>query len=149
MSFRIAYESTAFANGSPKGKKRPREEEKKHLDWVRTLPCVITGERPVDPAHIRYAERAYGKRETGKGEKPDDKYVLPLCRRKHDEQHSMDERIFWARHALDPIKIALALHSNTGDDEQAFVILREAWAIQDTFNAKKPDGFDPKTGEIA
>jgi hypothetical protein len=61
----------------------------------------------------------------------------------------MDERIFWARHGLDPLRIALALHGATEDDERAFVILRDAWASQDTFNAKKPDGFDPKTGEIA
>ena len=150
MAFRLPYEPTAFANGSPKVKKRPRDEDKLHLDWIRTLPCVITGERPVDAAHIRYADRAYGKRETGKSEKPDDRWTLPLCRRKHDEQHTMDERIFWARHGLDPLRIALALHANTGDDEQAFVILRKAWAIQSTFGAKKAAGhIDPNTGEIS
>lgn len=140
MAFAIRRPETAFSNApAGKTKKRPREHDGAHLAWIRTLPCVITGERPVDPAHIRYADPAYGKREVGAGEKPHDKYTVPLCRRKHDEQHNMDERLFWARHGLDPIKIALALHSNSGDDEQAFVILRDAWTVRNSFRSHHAD----------
>jgi hypothetical protein len=146
--FRVLRENTAFSNGSAgKGKKRPRENDRTHLDWIKTLPCVITGERPVDPAHIRYADRVYGKREVGKAEKPDDRWVVPLCRRLHDEQHSMSERIFWARYGLDPLRIALALHACTGDDDQALVILQEAWTVRKTFDTRQPD-FNPSTGEV-
>lgn len=139
--FRIVREPTAFSNAPVgKQKKRQRDHDKQHLDWIRTLPCVITGERPVDAAHIRYADPVYGKREVGKAEKPDDKWTVPLVRRKHDEQHSMSERIFWARHGLDPLRIALALHANSGDDDQALVILREAWNVtRSLFVAKEAD----------
>ena len=147
MGFRLIRPDTAFSNAPiGKQKKRVRSEDRDHLAWIRTLPCVISGERPVDPAHIRYADRVYGKREVGKAEKPDDRWVVPLCRRLHDEQHSMSERIFWARHGLDPLRIALALHANSGDDDQAAIILQEAWAVRKTFDARKPD-FNPNTGE--
>lgn len=132
-AFAVPRLPTAFANAPSKGKKRPRAEDTKHLDWLRTLPCIITGTRPVDAAHIRYGDRAWGKRETGGAEKPDDCWCLPLCRQKHDEQHSGDERVFWARHGLDPLKLASALFHNTGDDEQASVILNEAWAAVRSF----------------
>jgi hypothetical protein len=131
-AFKLPRENTAFSNAPVKGKRRPREMDDSHLSWLRTLPCVITGERPVEAAHIRFGSPVYGKRETGGAEKPADKWALPLSLAKHREQHSMNEREFWARHGLDPLRIALALHANTGDDEQAFVILREAWATRKT-----------------
>lgn len=134
MGFRWVRPDTAFSNAPVgKQKKRQRDNDPNHLAWIRTLPCCITGSMPVDPAHVRYADPIYGKRETGKGEKPDDKWVVPLCRAKHDEQHSMNERIFWARHGLDPLRIAAALAMNPGDDEQAFIILREAQSVARSF----------------
>lgn len=148
MGYRFVRPDTAFAN-APVGrqKKRQRDHDKGHLEWLRTLPCVITGERPVDAAHIRFADPVYGKRETGKAEKPDDRWALPLCRRKHDEQHSMSERIFWARHGLDPLRIALALHACTGDDDQALVIIREAHVAARSFETRA-GGINPNTGEV-
>lgn len=128
MSFQqIRRPPTAFASAPTTGKKRPRENDKDHLAWIRGLPCLITGIRPVDPAHIRYGDERYGKRPTGMSEKPHDRYVVPLCREKHDEQHSMNEREFWQKHGIpDPIQVALALWSVSGDDEVAEVILRAA-----------------------
>lgn len=136
MAFRLPRLETAFPNAPAKGKRRPREHDDSHLRWLRTLPCVITGERPVEAAHIRYGSAVYGKRETGGAEKPADKWCVPLSIAKHREQHTMDEREFWARHGLDPLRIALALHANTGDDEQALVILREAWAVRKSFGQR-------------
>lgn len=148
MAVRIVRPATAFANAPVgKQKKRPREHNRGHLEWLRTLPCVITGNRPVDAAHIRYADPVYGKRETGKAEKPDDKWCVPLCREKHDEQHSGSEKLFWIRHGLDPLRIALALYACTGDDEQAYVIIREAVSAAQSFALRKP-AFNPYTGEI-
>lgn len=127
MSFqRIQRPATAFANAPTTGKKRPRVHDKDHLAWIRTLPCLITGTRPVDPAHIRYGDERYGKRATGAGEKAHDKYVVPLCRAKHDEQHAMNEVDFWIDHGIDPVQVALALWANSGDDEIADVIIRAA-----------------------
>lgn len=135
MAVRVLRPSTAFSN-APVGKqrKRPREESRVHLEWIRTLPCCITGDRPVDAAHVRYADPVYGKRETGKGEKPDDKWAVPLLRSLHDEQHSGNEKLFWIRRGLDPLRIALSLYACTGDDDQAFVILRESIATARAFS---------------
>lgn len=118
--------NTAFSLSPARGKRRPREHDKDHLKFVSGLPCLLTGKRPVDVAHIRYSDERYGKRETGKSEKPHDKYVVPLCRAKHDEQHAMNEREFWAKHRIDPVQVALALWANTGDDETCETILRAA-----------------------
>jgi hypothetical protein len=126
MATQIKRPDTAFALATTSGKKRPREHDKDHLKFVSGLPCLITGTRPVDVAHIRYADPRYGKRQTGGSEKPHDKFTVPLCRAKHDEQHSGSEREFWAKHKIDPIQVALALWANTGDDETAEIILRES-----------------------
>lgn len=127
MSFtQIKRPDTAFRNAPTTGKKRPREHNPNHLAWIRGLPCLITGTRPVDPAHIRYGDERYGKRATGAGEKPHDKYVVPLCRAKHDEQHQNNEREWWAKHGIDPIQVALALWSVSGDDELAEIIINAA-----------------------
>ncbi|AZO29296.1 DUF968 domain-containing protein [Mesorhizobium sp. M1B.F.Ca.ET.045.04.1.1] len=126
MASRIAYQREAFANAPAKGQKRPRKEDGAHLKWIRTLPCAITGRRPVEAAHVRYEDPAYAKRETGKAEKPDDRWSLPLSPEKHREQHSMAERAFWAKHGIDPLRVALALYNVTGDDEQGELIIRNA-----------------------
>lgn len=49
------------------------------------------------------------KRPTGLGEKPDDKWAMPLCSEHHREQHSMGEREFWEGYGIDPIRNCLAL----------------------------------------
>jgi len=58
---------TAFALSTGK-KKRPRIHDDNYLDFIRGLPSCLTGERPVDAAHVRYGDLAYAKRETGGGE---------------------------------------------------------------------------------
>lgn len=118
--------ATAFSLSPSKGQKRPRKTDDAHLKWLRTLPCVITGMRPVEAAHVRYADPSYGKRETGKAEKPDDRWAIPLHPDKHREQHSGSEREFWKRHGIDPCRVALALHAISGDDEAAEIILKSA-----------------------
>ena len=87
-----------------------------YLDWIRTLPCVICGDNTsVEAAHIRFPEPRAAKRQTGKGEKPDDRWTLPLCGDHHRDQHKGNERTWWENMGLDPIFIALALQANAGD----------------------------------
>lgn len=124
--FAIRRPATAFSNAPAAGKKRPREKDKDHLEFIRTLPCVVSGVRPVEAAHIRMADPSYGKRETGTAERPDDRWVVPLSPAMHREQHSGSEAEFWTRHGIDPCKVALALYAVTGDDQQADIILRNA-----------------------
>ncbi|WP_051129065.1 DUF968 domain-containing protein [Brucella anthropi] len=125
-AFRMPRYDTAFSLAPAKGKKRPRIENGKHLAWIRTLPCIITGQYGVEAAHIRYAAPHLGKRDTGKAEKPDDRWTVPLSPEMHREQHSMNEQDFWQRHKIDPCQVAMALHGVSGDDEAALVIIRNA-----------------------
>ena len=125
MGYRIVRDETAFANAPATGKKRPRKPDNAHLEFIRTLPCLITGKRPVEAAHVRYDDAAYGKRCVGVAEKPDDRWTVPLCPEKHREQHGMNEREFWAKHGIDPLKVAISLYFVTGDSEQAELILRK------------------------
>lgn len=92
--------------------RQPREENPAYLAYVRTLPCLVCARPgPNDPAHLRSAARQYGKRLTGMGEKPDDKWVLPLCRTHHEDQHRNNELRWWARMGFpDPFAVALALY---------------------------------------
>lgn len=121
---RIVRPDTAFSVASTK-QRRPRERNEKHLAWIRTLRCCLCGAPGPDPAHIRAASAVHGKRETGGGEKPADKWTTPLCRRHHDEQHAAgNELLWWAAQGVDPFGLALALYAATGDDEIAEAILR-------------------------
>lgn len=91
------------------------------------MPCIVTGTRPVDAAHVSYADPRYGKRERGKGEKADDRWAVPLCRAEHDRQHRMgDEQAYWASVGIDPLRVALALNGVKGDTTMAEIIIRNA-----------------------
>lgn len=124
-AYQIPRDPEAFSLSTGK-KKRPRKQDDAHLRWIRTLPCLVTGKRPADAAHVRYAAPSYGKREVGGGEKPDDRWAVPLHRSEHTVQHSLDEREYWESKSIDPCSVALALFGMSGDDEAAEVILREA-----------------------
>lgn len=92
--------------------RRPRQEDPAHLAYVRTLPCTICGALGCDPAHIRSPAPQHGKDQTGGGRKPDDCWVLPLCRRHHDEQHSRNELAWWASYGIDPFPLAISLYAS-------------------------------------
>jgi hypothetical protein len=122
---RIIRPATAFSVGRPSTKKRPRDENGKHLAFIRRLPCVACGDRrSVDAAHIRMASPVHGKQEAGLGAKPDDKWTLPLCRSHHNEQHDIGEAQFWSALNIDPCNLALAIWAHTGDDDMAETVIR-------------------------
>jgi hypothetical protein len=122
---RIVPPPTAFSRTS---RKQPREQSGDHLAFIRGLPCLVTGRTDgVEAAHIRYGDILFGKRETGKGEKPSDCWVVPLHRDRHRDQHLHgDERDWWRRLGIDPLQVALALHRISGDNELGANIVREA-----------------------
>lgn len=120
---RIIRAPTAFSV-APTKQRRPRDRDEKHLRWMRTLRCCICGAPNPDPAHIRAASQIHGKRQTGGGEKPSDKFTVPLCRTHHDEQHAAGNEIaWWASKGVDPFGLALSLYAASGDDEIAEGIL--------------------------
>ncbi len=82
--------------------RQPRCREPKYLKWVSQFPCAICGYVPTQVAHIRMGNIERGKRPTGLGEKPDDKFTVPLCVVHHAEQHSANERRWWESKGVDP-----------------------------------------------
>lgn len=110
--------------------KDPRIHNEKHLAFIRTLPCLVTGEqihgRMREAAHIRYPSPEHGKRLTGKAEKPHDCWTVPLCNAAHREQHSMDEMEFWAKYKIDPLLVAALLWLHTGNEKQATAVVNAA-----------------------
>lgn len=89
--------------------REPRIKDNKHLDYIRSLPCCICGRIDTEAAHIRTASREHEKRETGKSEKPSDKWAVPLCNYHHREQHGMNEIAFWNAYDIDPFILAITL----------------------------------------
>jgi 5-methylcytosine-specific restriction endonuclease McrA len=92
--------------------RRPRYKNDKYLKFVKTLPCCVCGsDQGCDSAHIRFSAAHSAKVNPGVGQKPSDFWVVPLCRRCHDQQHKMgDEPHFWSHHAMDPLQIAAFLY---------------------------------------
>jgi hypothetical protein len=95
-----------------RGRRPKRELNTGHLALVRRLPCLACDADPAgEAAHLRINTRA------GTGLKPGDRWALPLCHACHTRQHSVGELTFWRELALDPIRIAVALHAASGDIE--------------------------------
>ena len=95
-----------------------RQKDNKPLDFIRSLPCVICLDNTsTEAAHIRYADRQAGKRQTGMQEKSDDAFAIPLCGECHRAQHGTSERAWWNGKEIDPVKLALALYRISGDAE--------------------------------
>jgi hypothetical protein len=85
-----------------------RYRDKAHLEFVASQPCVICGRKPSDPHHLRFAQRrALGRRVS-------DEFTVPLCRVHHREAHrSRNERAWWRRIGINPLKIAEMLWRKT------------------------------------
>lgn len=86
-------------------------KDRGYLDFIRTLPCVVTGTMPVEAAHVSYAAPKWGSSGRGKGQKASDRFALPLCPDQHRKQHSGNEKAFWRDHNIDPHAVCVALHS--------------------------------------
>lgn len=102
-----------------------RQEDVAHLALVRKLPCAMCGGEPCDAAHVRAPSAAHGKRATPIGQKPDDRWALPLCRKHHDAQHRLPEIRFWWDAQISPVKLCMDLYRVSGNlDEMRAVILQ-------------------------
>jgi hypothetical protein len=85
-----------------------RYRNKDHLRFVAQHPCLVCGRTPSDPHHLRFMQpHALGR-------KVSDEFVAPLCRSHHREVHRVgDERAWWMRLGIDPVKVARDLWRNT------------------------------------
>ena len=77
--------------------------DRKWLDHVREMNCMICNATPCDPAHIRVGGGG------GIGMKPHDNHVVPLCHEHHREQHQIGERRFWSEACQRDPDLALRL----------------------------------------
>lgn len=81
-----------------------RKRDKMHLRFVALQPCLICERVPSDAHHLRFTQpRAMGRKNS-------DEFTVPLCRTHHRDNHRFgDEVAWWARAAIDPIKISQKL----------------------------------------
>lgn len=103
----------------------PRVKNDNHLDFIRSLPCVVChNDIETEAAHLRAGNRRWGKNITGKQEKPSDLWVLPLCGNCHRKQHSMNEVQFYQDRNIDPWRLSLSLFAASGDHELALEVIQ-------------------------
>lgn len=122
MGHRIAY-----IEETPVRPRSPRKKNKGWLDTIRSLPCTVCKKPDCsDAAHIRFADRIYYKRHSGLGEKPNDVWVVPLCRDCHVKQHSENEASWWRAVNIDPLWIAMLLRQHSEDRQILELIVSEA-----------------------
>lgn len=127
MASRLVPPATAFAATSRASKRQPIRKAT-HFDFIRSLPCVITGSyQRVEAAHVSEQNYAYGHLGRGKSQKADDVWILPLCAEQHALQHHMgDESQFWSLAGIDPYRTAAALFIASGDRDTALLIIQHA-----------------------
>lgn len=111
-------------------------EDRTHLALIRQLPCLVSGREPAgEAAHIRYANYQFRKPITGIGQKPEDRWAVPLCSWLHTmssgAQHRHGEEGWWDDQGIDPLIVASSLYSTSvamrdarASDEQILMILR-------------------------
>lgn len=116
----------------PKHKRmKPSRKAPGHLDDIRQLPCLLSG-RPAEAAHIRYGDPKHGKPATGIGQKPHDKWTVPLCPELHRLldgcQHDANERGWWKMFGVDPIEVALKLYGKPRIEMERIVLAHRPYA---------------------
>jgi hypothetical protein len=81
-----------------------RYRNKEHLRFVAQQACILCGRKPSEAHHIRFAQpRALGR-------KASDEFAVPLCRSHHRAIHRAgDEKAWWQKAGIDPLKIARKL----------------------------------------
>ncbi len=113
--------------------RHPRRHWAAYLAYIRSLPCVVCSSPFTEAAHLRMSCRLAGKREVGMGEKPDDRWTLPLCSQHHREQHTMNESAFWINRGLRwPTFLSLALQvtfPDVGEAEKLIELWQETHGI--------------------
>jgi hypothetical protein len=99
----------------PLRQRDPRIKDEKFLNFVREQPCMVCGRPPKSQAaHIRMGNIALDKRPTGLGERPSDKWSVPLCAGCHMDGslsvHRTGEEQFWAFVGMNPFTFAKYLY---------------------------------------
>ena len=90
---------------------RHSNEESRYFEWIAGLPCIVSGAKPVQVAHVRGADSWWGKELPGMARKPSIPYVVPLNYKLHMEQERGNWR-FWKRNGMDerPAQDSILFH---------------------------------------
>lgn len=117
--------------------REPRQHDERFLRALRRLPCLVCGvSGRTEAAHVRmtsaeWAEKTGVRTGAGGGEKPHDRWALPLCALHHREgpeaEHVIGTLAFHRLHNFDPHWIAHELWTafqNGGDKAMSAVIFR-------------------------
>ena len=85
-----------------------RLRDKSHLKYIATQPCLVCGQQPSDPHHLRFAQpRALDL-------KVSDEFTVPLCRGHHRQLHQVGNEIAWWEDLnIDALEIAKGLWEQT------------------------------------
>lgn len=111
------------------GKTVERGKDPDHLEFVGGLPCLITGRKAVEVAHVSMTSKIWGKADKGVGKKSDDRWVVPLSKPLHEEQHEMGEIRFWKKYGIDPLVVANRLWQCSGDQGAALRVIADARSV--------------------
>lgn len=88
-----------------------RQRDPEYLAWLRMQRCACgcLQAPPCDAAHLRASSAEHDKINAGIGNKPDDKWALPLKHSHHMAMHDYgDERGWWEKHGVsDPFALCL------------------------------------------
>lgn len=125
MAYRVARPDTAFSLDQESTKVQRRQKDEGHLAFIRSLPSIVSGCGPCEAAHIRAGNPMYRKKRTGKGQRPDDAWSVPLTPDEHRDQHQVNETEWWNRQGVDPFVVAFKLYQVSGDRPAALAIIRE------------------------
>ncbi len=95
--------------------RQPRIKDERFLTYIRGKRCCACGSLTnIQAAHLRGARPDLGKRPTGMGERPDDKWSIPLCSNCHLDSpaavHKIGEARFFEKMSFDPFELAVALY---------------------------------------
>jgi hypothetical protein len=102
-SYSCGIDKSTLPIGAPR-----RFRDKAHLGFVASQACLVCSRRPVDPHHIRFAQKQ------SLGRKVSDEFTVPLCRTHHRALHrSGSEYLWWENVGIDPIKVARKLWRKT------------------------------------
>ena len=98
----------------PLGQRQPRIKCPAFLAFVRRRPCCVChAPPPSQAAHIKMPSLAHGKRHSGIGEKPSDRWCVSLCADCHlngpGAQHQIGEVAFWKKAGIDPFETSIKL----------------------------------------
>lgn len=108
------------------GKRAPiAGNSQKHLDWLKTLPSMVSGIEPAGDAHHLLGN--VDGLPKGVGRTNSDRWAVPLTRAEHDAAHAAgnDEEHF-RRMGIDARAPAAALWRESGNTDAAYRLLYRA-----------------------